>query len=227
MDLGFVFVQIAATQNYNGYASLREAQMVALKLKNTCSAIAIDIGDPTSNYGQIHPRRKREVGRRAALCMAKILSTTSDDFEKKIIAEGPTALNATAKSGNSILITFKINVPHSFHSAGTGGCTSCCSTPPFEISTSSNKAANIRAANTMDDRDPNEDSWQRVPKFSIESSGEYAFVTLSELPVNAKDVKIIRYAWEAAPECSLYDGTGGPDDHSSLPVAPFKITLSK
>ena len=113
--------------------------------------------------------------------------------------------------------------------AGTGGCNLCSSIPPFEISASSKKmtATKNQIVNNMGNIDPDDDSWKRVPNFSIETSGGYAFVTLSKLPIKAKDVNMIRYAWEAAPECSLYDGTGGPDDHSPLPVPPFKIALLK
>lgn len=53
------------------YSLIREAQMAALKLDNVGYALAIDIGDPTSPEGNIHPRRKQEVGRRLSLsCLA-------------------------------------------------------------------------------------------------------------------------------------------------------------
>jgi len=36
--------------------------MAALKLPNVGYAVAIDLGDPKSPFGSIHPRRKQEVG---------------------------------------------------------------------------------------------------------------------------------------------------------------------
>jgi len=41
--------------------------MAALKLPNVGYAVAIDLGDPKSPFGSIHPRRKQEVGRRLSL----------------------------------------------------------------------------------------------------------------------------------------------------------------
>eukprot|EP00965_Chrysotila_dentata_P231288 6198259-Pleurochrysis_carterae.AAC.2 len=32
----------------------------------------------------------------------------------------------------------------------------------------------------------------------------------------------VRYAWEGYPQCILYNGLGGPDDHAGLPSAPFR-----
>ena len=68
--LPFLFVQLA---NYfslqeepvenSAWAELREAQALALQLPGTAMAVAIDVGDATD----IHPRNKREVGRRLAL----------------------------------------------------------------------------------------------------------------------------------------------------------------
>ena len=37
------------------------------RLKNVFMAVAIDLGDPTSPYGSIHPRDKQDVGSRLAM----------------------------------------------------------------------------------------------------------------------------------------------------------------
>jgi len=47
----------------SAWAELREAQAMTLKLPNTGMATAIDVGEA----GDIHPKNKREVGRRLAL----------------------------------------------------------------------------------------------------------------------------------------------------------------
>ncbi|MBW3622891.1 MAG: sialate O-acetylesterase [Armatimonadetes bacterium] len=68
-DFPFLFVQLAAFMprktepGDDAWAELREAQTMTLALPKTGMASAIDIGDELD----IHPRNKREVGRRLAL----------------------------------------------------------------------------------------------------------------------------------------------------------------
>jgi len=68
-DFPFIFVQLAnymTAARYPGdsdWAELREAQLMTLSEPNTGMAVAIDIGEA----GDIHPRNKRDVGRRLAL----------------------------------------------------------------------------------------------------------------------------------------------------------------
>ena len=59
----FYFVQLASFQESGKWAFLREAQAQALQLPATGMVVTLDIGDPND----IHPRNKREVGRRLAL----------------------------------------------------------------------------------------------------------------------------------------------------------------
>lgn len=66
-DFPFLIVQLA---NYNAapdsmWPAVRDAQRQALSLANTALAVSIDIGEP----GDIHPKNKREVGRRLALAL--------------------------------------------------------------------------------------------------------------------------------------------------------------
>ena len=42
---------------------MRQSQQCALKLPDTGYAVSLDLGDPVSPFGSIHPRRKQEVGR--------------------------------------------------------------------------------------------------------------------------------------------------------------------
>jgi len=67
-DFPFYFVQLANFMNRKDepsesqWAELREAQTMALRLKNTGMALAIDVGEA----GDIHPRNKEAVGERLA-----------------------------------------------------------------------------------------------------------------------------------------------------------------
>ncbi|MVN22746.1 sialate O-acetylesterase [Mucilaginibacter arboris] len=69
-DFPFLYVQLAGLNKklkqpelHSSWAELREAQDMALSLKNTAMVTAIDLGDSAN----IHPKNKQEVGRRLAL----------------------------------------------------------------------------------------------------------------------------------------------------------------
>ncbi|MBX3737971.1 MAG: sialate O-acetylesterase [Candidatus Didemnitutus sp.] len=68
-DLPFLYVQISGylakrdTAAGSPWAELREAQLQTLHVPHTGMAVTIDIGEPND----IHPRNKREVGRRLSL----------------------------------------------------------------------------------------------------------------------------------------------------------------
>ncbi len=78
-DFPFLFVQLA---NYarvgenSQWPEVREAQAMALALRNTGMAVTIDIGDSQN----IHPRNKQEVGRRLSLA-ARALAYGEHDLE--------------------------------------------------------------------------------------------------------------------------------------------------
>ena len=85
-EFPFYIVQLAAWQatypqpRENNWAELREAQTLTAKnLPNCGLALAIDIGDAAD----IHPKNKREVGRRLAL------AALAQAYGKKVEASGP------------------------------------------------------------------------------------------------------------------------------------------
>jgi sialate O-acetylesterase len=84
-DFPFYFAQLAnfrarkSDPSESDWAELREAQLMALKLPRTGMAVTIDIGDPND----IHPKNKREVGRRLALhALAK-------EYGQQVLRSGP------------------------------------------------------------------------------------------------------------------------------------------
>ncbi|HFA51307.1 MAG TPA: 9-O-acetylesterase [Bacteroidetes bacterium] len=95
-DLAFIYVQLANftppqdEPRDSKWAELREAQAMALKLKNTAMITAIDIGQADD----IHPLNKQEVGRRLAL--AALHETYG---KNKIIYKGPVFKNMEIKDG--------------------------------------------------------------------------------------------------------------------------------
>jgi sialate O-acetylesterase len=97
-DFPFYWVQLA---NYNnpegtGWAFLREAQTKTLALPATGQAVIIDIGDRRD----IHPRNKKDVGRRLArLALAR-------DYGVNLVDSGPIPMNAEY-DGGGFRITFE------------------------------------------------------------------------------------------------------------------------
>lgn len=83
---GFPIIRWAQTANY-GYVPND-------RLKNVFMAVAIDLGDPTSPYGSIHPRDKQDVGYRLALSARAVVYNDDlviDDFQ------GPIAQSAEVR----------------------------------------------------------------------------------------------------------------------------------
>jgi sialate O-acetylesterase len=196
-DLSFVYVQLAGFSPGKTWAYVRAAQDAALQLPRVGMAAAIDIGDPDSPSGAIHPRRKQEVGRRVALTVRSI------QYKERggLVHMGPilTSVQFAGQPTNHMVATlgFEPGTADGLHLAGAAGCTSCCAIPPFEALDSSG-------------------IWSRVIANKIHN--EESLLLLASSP----QIYGIRYAWEPAPECILYNGQGGPDDHLGLPAAPFE-----
>lgn len=95
-ELPFLFVQLAnwrerhATPVESDWAELREAQAKTLALPATGMATAIDIGDA----GDIHPRNKRDVGRRLALAARAVA------YGQTLVHHGPRLLSTTIEPGS-------------------------------------------------------------------------------------------------------------------------------
>lgn len=92
--LPFYFVQLANFERNAGntgtdWAFQREAQAAALSLPDTGMAVTIDIGDPKD----IHPKNKKEVGRRLALHARQQL------YGENLEAHGPVFKRAMPEGG--------------------------------------------------------------------------------------------------------------------------------
>jgi len=97
--LPFHFVQIAPfaykKDSDDQVAGLRMAQGAALALPRTGMVVTLDIGDARD----IHPRNKKEVGRRLAL------QALRDPYGEDVIADGPTP-SVVTREGGTLRIKF-------------------------------------------------------------------------------------------------------------------------
>jgi sialate O-acetylesterase len=101
--LPFLFVQLPNFDDTAGktplgegsWAELREAQTAALREPRTAMAVTLDVGEGDN----LHPRNKREVGRRLALAAFKLV------YGRDVLAAGPTFLTAT-RAGDTIRARF-------------------------------------------------------------------------------------------------------------------------
>ena len=98
----FYFVQLAnfmarkPEPSESQWAELREAQTKTLSVPNTGMAVAIDIGEADD----IHPKNKREVGRRLALI------ALNKTYGQPVVYEGPIFSGLTI-AGSTARVTFR------------------------------------------------------------------------------------------------------------------------
>ena len=198
-DLSFFYVELAAFSS--DYSLIRAAQKAALKLPKTGFATAIDLGDPTSPQGSIHPRRKQEVGRRLALSCLKV-----QYGQASIVSEGPTVDKVEfGETDGSATIHFRPDTAQGLHFNGSAACSACCDQAPLELSVDGQ-------------------SWQRAATFVVGADGTSVVAKLNiTSPIAAVGV---RFDWEGYPQCALYNGarTSGPDSHDGIAATPFSVS---
>lgn len=100
-DFPFFWAQLSSLQPPSpepvdhGWAELREAQNMTLKLPNTGQAVITDIGD----VNDIHPKNKKEVGYRLAQNALRVT------YGKNILGSGPVYKDMKTE-GNRIILSF-------------------------------------------------------------------------------------------------------------------------
>ncbi|OQP63720.1 9-O-acetylesterase [Niastella vici] len=101
-ELPFLYVQLPNFSDVqylpaeSQWAATREAQLHALKVRNTGMAVTIDLGE----WNDIHPDHKKEVGDRLALLAQKIAYG-----ETMLVASGPLFESAKV-TGDTIVVSF-------------------------------------------------------------------------------------------------------------------------
>jgi sialate O-acetylesterase len=175
--LSFFFVQLAAYTS--DYAEIRDAQMAALLLPLTGFGVAIDIGDPTSPEGDIHPRRKQEVGRRLALSAQKVQYKMQG-----VVSEGPTfegvqyVQPTKASAVATATVSFRADTAAGLHMHGSAACKACCAESPLELQTA-------------------DGTWVRTGAMTV------AGATVTASAATTQKVTGIRFDWEGYPQCAL------------------------
>ena len=196
-NLSFVYVELAAYAPGETWPFLRAAQQAALQLPRVGMATAIDLADESSPAGAIHPRRKQEVGRRLALTVLAV-----QYGKQNLVHTGPVLVFVDGIVGrNGVTLFYEPDTAQGLHFDGAADCTACCTESPFQV------------------LDASTGNWTRVSASTVQGPDK----VMLETPV--KHVVGIRYAWEASPQCLLYNGEGGPDNHAGIPAAPLEHCL--
>ena len=176
-DFPFYIVSLPAFMHHrdqpgdDSWAELREAQaLTARNVKNSGLAVTIDTGDPDN----IHPKDKKVVGERLALC------ALANDYGEKIPFAGPTFDSMTHLPG-----ALKLHFSHT-----DGG-----------LVVKGTKLEEFAVAGR--DR-----KWHWA-----DAKVEGDSVVVSSPMVS--DPQAARYAWQANPAATLYNGAG-------LPAGPFR-----
>lgn len=182
-DFPFYWVQLA---NFNGgdndgtnWAFLREAQTETLTLPNTGQAVTVDIG----NVHDIHPRDKKDVGRRLArLALART-------YGLKVVDSGPVMTKAE-RVGAGFRVTFK---------EAHGGLIYPLNTlDGFELA-GADKVFHPAEAKIDDPAEVFRPSKTKI-------DGDIVFVTSAKVP----EPVAVRYAWRNAPVAGLFNVEGLP-----------------
>jgi len=197
----FYFVQLAtwASNDLNSEALIRLSQMYATQLPKVGMCTAMDSGDPTSPYGDIHPRAKQIVGDRLSL------SALAIGYSLPIQYKGPEATQWTILSQSP---QASVRVVFSSDSIGGGlviNPKACYAGVPL----SQCRWADI---GTQDGQ------WTNA---TISISG--TSIVLSATIASNSQVTGIRYAWANYPVAVIYNKDGLP----ALPFAfpnPIKPT---
>ena len=90
------YQEVTYLPSESGWAELREAERKALAIPNTAMAVLIDIGE----WGDIHPRNKKDVGERLALAAERLAYGNTT-----LVTSGPT-LQGAKRDGSKVILTF-------------------------------------------------------------------------------------------------------------------------
>jgi len=193
-EFPFFFVQLApfAAGPSSAWPDTRQAQLAALTLPKVAYASAVDLGDPTSPEGDVHPRDKQDVGKRLAVAVRSIAYGQPD-----LVWEGPTFDSLkVSQSGSTATISVTFNIPE-------GGLVFVNQTyPPVSI-VPANNCANweVLASNG---------TWIAATEGAINANSVEVTADVGDNTVTG-----VAYAYASWPITTLFSEQG-------LPAIPFK-----
>ena len=167
-------------------------------LQKVFMAVAIDLGDPNSPHGSVHPRDKQDVGIRLSTAGRAIAYGDSS-----IYYTGPLPTEAMLTSVGSAVSPIEAKVSYSsildklYYTSKYG----------FELACISSS----------------EDTWI-AGTVSHTDSMNFVYVSFPQCPAGYKPGQYIRYAWRQDPcvfkQCAVYSGTSYP-----FPSPPYLINI--
>ncbi len=198
-DFPFYFCQLAnfmpkkPEPGESGWAELREAQSLALKLPKTGQAVLIDLGESAD----IHPRNKKDVGERlAAIALAQ-------DYGKSLPFSGP-VYDSLKIDKNKAILTFK---------PSESALVAKPLPPTYDVKSVTKESAPLLRNSPSSPLEGfaicGEDKKWFWADASIE--GNTVVVTSDKVPSPVA----VRYAWSDNPTGNLYNAAG-------FPAAPFR-----
>jgi len=197
-EFPFFFVQLApfAAGNSTNWPDTRQAQLNALTQPKVGYASAVDLGDPDSPFGNVHPRDKQDVGKRLSVAVRSIAYG-----EPNLVWVGPTFSSATiSQSSTTATVTVTFNVPLS------GSLVFVNQSYPSTTYVPANNCANwqVRISNG---------EWLPATEGTV--SGDTVEVTAEV----TETVTGVAYAYASWPITTLFSQEG-------LPAIPFKYEVS-
>eukprot|EP01130_Rhizamoeba_saxonica_P016191 TRINITY_DN7439_c0_g1_i1.p1 TRINITY_DN7439_c0_g1~~TRINITY_DN7439_c0_g1_i1.p1 ORF type:complete len:486 (-),score=73.93 TRINITY_DN7439_c0_g1_i1:28-1485(-) len=100
-EFKFLFVQLGPWyKSGDNVPILRDSQLESLSIPGVAYGAAYDLGDPLSPYNVIHPRNKKEVGRRLFLAYKDLVSSE----ENNVAFQGPAVDRVEVNDGKVSLV---------------------------------------------------------------------------------------------------------------------------
>lgn len=160
-------------------------------------AVAMDLGDPSSPHGSVHPRDKQDVGMRLSLSARNIVYGQDQVYYSGPLAFSAWMVPATTSVIQQVQVEFR-NVMDKLELRWMYG---------FEIG-------------CVDRTQTDQLQWLEGTIKSVSSSGNSVTVEFPKCPIGFNS-KMIRYAWRTDPcsfkKCAIYSG--------SLPSPPFVMDV--
>jgi sialate O-acetylesterase len=229
--LPFSFVQLAPDMSKNDthdfeqvtFEDIRFAQAKGglERVNHTSMAVALDLGDAFSPLTPIHPRRKKEVGRRLALGMYHLLFGDSDPASS-LVHTGPLLKDYTVEylENGAIMVTFSFDPrsSHGLHTKGGADCDKIGRRGPWCCEGNSPFVVHIERGSNDSNLHP---EWHILPTqhFGTNETTSQVQVQFTHQEMNGRGRPMqLGLHWRTTPPCVLYNDEG-------LPAPPFLIDL--